>query len=113
MARATHYEQVVADGYLKFKDIATGENAKYIPVLANVPSDLFGVALATASGEVWSAGDCDVPFALQSVSKPFTAASVHRTGGFGAVPLGQNRRCKYGISLQLNTCDTILWLSIS
>ncbi len=74
VAKATLYEQVVADGYLKFKDIATGENAKYIPVLANVPSDLFGVALATARGEVWAAGDCDVPFALQSVSKPFTAA---------------------------------------
>jgi glutaminase len=74
VAKASLYEQVVTDGYLKFKDIATGENAKYIPVLANVPSDLFGVALATAFGEVWAAGDCDVPFALQSVSKPFTAA---------------------------------------
>ncbi len=74
VAKATLYEQVVSEGYLKFKDFATGENAKYIPVLANVPSDLFGVALATARGNVWTAGDCDVPFALQSVSKPFTAA---------------------------------------
>lgn len=40
VAKATLCEQVVTDSYLKFKDIATGENAKYIPVLANVPSDL-------------------------------------------------------------------------
>lgn len=68
------YEEVVTESYLRCKDIATGENAKYIPALANVPSDLFGVALATARGEVWASGDCDVPFALQSVAKPFTAA---------------------------------------
>jgi glutaminase len=68
------YAEIVADSYLRCKDIATGENAKYISALANVPPDLFGVALATARGEVWAAGDCDVPFALQSVAKPFTAA---------------------------------------
>ena len=74
VAKSKLYDEVVAESYLRCKDVATGENAKYIPALANVPSDLFGVALATARGEVWAAGDCDVPFALQSVAKPFTAA---------------------------------------
>jgi glutaminase len=74
LATSHLYDEIVAASYLKCKDIASGENAKYIPALANVPSELFGVALATARGEVWVAGDCDVPFALQSVAKPFTAA---------------------------------------
>lgn len=72
-ARSHLYDEVVTSSYLRCKGIATGENAKYIPALANVPSDLFGVALATARGEMWAAGDCDVPFALQSLAKPFTA----------------------------------------
>jgi glutaminase len=74
LVRSNLYDRVVTESYLGVKDIATGENAKYIPALANVSPDLFGVALATAQGEMWEAGDCDVLFALESVSKPFTAA---------------------------------------
>jgi glutaminase len=40
------------------------------------PSDLFGVVIVTREGKVFSAGDVDYEFSIQSVSKPFTAALV-------------------------------------
>jgi glutaminase len=52
-------------------DVNEGEVASYIPELAKVDPDLFGVAVATADGHVYTAGDADEPFTIQSVSKPF------------------------------------------
>jgi glutaminase len=34
-----------------------------------VPADRFGIALRTGDGVEAAAGDCDVPFSIQSVSK--------------------------------------------
>ncbi len=53
-----------------------GKNADYIPILTETPSDLFGVVIVTRDGKVYSAGDVDYKFSIQSVSKPFTAALV-------------------------------------
>lgn len=49
-----------------------GEVATYIPELANVDPAAFGIAVVDADGTVAAAGDCDVPFSIQSVSKVFT-----------------------------------------
>jgi glutaminase len=68
--------RAVQEAYDKFKDLKEGANADYIPELAKVPSELFGVALVTARGDVYAAGDVDYAFSIQSVSKPFTAALV-------------------------------------
>ena len=59
-----------------------GETAQYIPVLAEADPDRLGIALATPTGRLHSAGDADVEFTIQSASKPFTyaAALVDRTG---------------------------------
>lgn len=51
-----------------------------IPFLAAVPFDRFGIAVATASGEVFRSGDADVPFSIQSISKVFTLAMALRGG---------------------------------
>jgi len=48
-----------------------GEVASYIPELAKADPNWFGVAVCTADGEVYAAGDCDIPFTIQSMSKPF------------------------------------------
>ena len=48
-----------------------GKNADYIPILTETPSDLFGVVIVTKDGKVYSAGDVDYVFSIQSVSKPF------------------------------------------
>jgi glutaminase len=34
--------------------------------------DDFGICIVTADGQVFEAGDCDRPFTIQSISKPFT-----------------------------------------
>lgn len=67
-------QSVVDEAYDKFKDLKDGENANYIPELAKVPSELFGIAIVTADGKLYTAGDADYSFSIQSVAKPFTAA---------------------------------------
>src|SRR5215212_500594 len=44
------------------------------PEEAGDEADRFGICLATVDGEVYTAGDHDVPFALQSISKVFAYA---------------------------------------
>ncbi len=51
---------------------ATGEVATYIPELSKADPEAFGVCLVTADGRTFEAGDCDRPFTIQSISKPFT-----------------------------------------
>ncbi|MFG6464577.1 glutaminase [Roseateles sp. DXS20W] len=49
-----------------------GQVARYIPALARVSPQQFGIALRTCAGEVAQAGDSAVPFSIQSVSKVFS-----------------------------------------
>ena len=49
-----------------------GSVATYIPELANVDPDQFGIAVADSEGRVEASGDCDQPFSIQSISKVFT-----------------------------------------
>lgn len=57
-----------------YKDDKSGANADYIPALAKVDSELFGIALVTKDGKVYSYGDVDTRFSIQSISKVFTLA---------------------------------------
>ncbi|MFO7983948.1 MAG: glutaminase [Desulfuromonadales bacterium] len=52
----------------------SGEVATYIPELAAVDPDRFGLAVALAEGQLVSVGDAEVPFSVQSISKVFTLA---------------------------------------
>ena len=49
-----------------------GRVATYIPQLASVDPDQFGIAAVTADGTVIGAGDAETAFSIQSVSKVFT-----------------------------------------
>lgn len=53
-----------------------GSPADYIPELARVPPDQFGITLATADGFRHSVGEADVGFTIQSVSKAFVYGLV-------------------------------------
>ena len=49
-----------------------GRVATYIPQLASVEIDQFGIAVALPDGTVFSAGDAHTAFSIQSISKVFT-----------------------------------------
>lgn len=49
-----------------------GKVADYIPSLARVDQNKFGIAVIDLEGNVFKAGDCDESFSIQSVSKVFT-----------------------------------------
>lgn len=48
-----------------------GNVATYIPELAKVDPDTFGICVATIDGHVYEVGDSRHPFTIQSISKPF------------------------------------------
>jgi glutaminase len=74
-------ERVAKEAYAKFKDDSSGKNADYIPALAKVPSNLFGITIVTVDGKTISVGDVDYPFSMQSCSKVFTMCLVMQESG--------------------------------
>jgi len=51
---------------------ADGRVADYIPMLACVPRDRFAMSVATLDGQVYSVGDSEENFSIQSISKVYT-----------------------------------------
>lgn len=49
-----------------------GKVADYIPMLARIDPRKFGMAIATVDGQVFTTGDAEEPFSIQSISKVFT-----------------------------------------
>ena len=66
--------EAVTAAHARHRKNRRGKNAGYIPVLAEVDPQLFGVCVATVDGQTFSAGDARCQFALESISKVFTAA---------------------------------------
>ena len=60
----------------KYKLLDDGELATYIPELGKANPEDFGICLVTADGRVFETGDCNTPFTIQSISKPFTFGMV-------------------------------------
>ncbi|MFL0352466.1 glutaminase [Xanthomarina sp. GH4-25] len=56
------------------KETDKGEIATYIPELANVDKNAFGIHLHLISGENFSVGDSEKKFSIQSISKVLTLA---------------------------------------
>ena len=67
-------EAAVREAYEKFKNDPGGKNADYIPYLAKVPSNLFGIAIVTTDNQVLTMGDIKYSFSIQSISKVFSMA---------------------------------------
>jgi glutaminase len=74
-------EKVAKEAYARFKDDKAGKNADYIPALAKVPSDLFGITIVTVDGKVINVGEVDYAFSIQSCSKVFTLCLVMQESG--------------------------------
>jgi glutaminase len=65
---------ILEEAHARLSEVRRGDVATYIPALAAVPPDLFGLAVVTAGGALCVAGDAAHPFTIQSVSKPYTYA---------------------------------------
>jgi glutaminase len=74
-------DAAVKAAYAEVRGVTEGKNADYIPALAKVPSEYFGVAMVGADGKIYEAGDTTQLFSIQSVSKPFTALLVMQESG--------------------------------
>jgi glutaminase len=88
--------EAVTAAHAKHRTKRGGKNATYIPALATVDPELFGICVVTVDGQVFSAGDADREFALESISKVLTAAlAIEQVGPqvfhrkVGADPTGE------------------------
>ena len=71
--------------YEKYRGLQEGKNADYIPALAKVDPDLYGIALVTTDGKVFTKGDVGSEVSIQSISKVFTMAKVIEERGPDAI----------------------------
>jgi glutaminase len=88
IAHVHRLQDLITDLYTKHTSLTDGHVATYIPELGKANPNHFGVCVVTAEGDVLSAGDCDVPFTIQSISKPFTF-------GMALEELGRDTVSKY------------------
>jgi glutaminase len=71
--------------FAKYKDLKEGANADYIPALAKVDPKIYGIALVTVDGKVYTKGDVASEVSIQSISKVFTMARVIEDQGPAAI----------------------------
>jgi glutaminase len=69
------YQQIVENIYQSIQPYAKeGKQADYIPALAKVNPDQFGMCIHTIYGEIYSIEQADTRFSIQSISKVFALA---------------------------------------
>jgi len=78
-------ESLVQAAHQRYRADTDGTVADYIPVLAQVDPDLFGVCVAETDGGLHLAGDTTIEFSIQSISKAFVYALVCEAFGHGVV----------------------------
>ena len=64
-----------------YKTNTDGKNADYIPYLANINKNLFGISICLLNGQTIQLGDTGYKFGIESVSKVHTAILVLRQYG--------------------------------
>lgn len=78
-------QKALDEAYAKFKDIKEGKNADYIKELARVDPNIYGIAIVTTDGKVYTKGDLQSAVSIQSISKVFTMARVIEEQGPRAI----------------------------
>jgi glutaminase len=78
-------QTVVNAAFAKYRTLQEGKNADYIPALAKVDPNLFGIAIVTPDGRTITAGDVKTEVSIQSISKVFTMARVIQDQGPEAI----------------------------
>ena len=85
LAAQGDFQAAVNAAFAKYKALKEGKNADYIPALAKVDPNLFGIALVTIDGKAYTAGDLTTEVSIQSISKVFTMAQVIQEQGVEAI----------------------------
>ena len=62
---------VIDELHQRYSPLLDGAPADYIPELAKADPSDFGIVIATVDGRLYSVGDTDKSFTIQSISKPF------------------------------------------
>mmetsp|Transcript_32261 Transcript_32261/g.47463 ORF Transcript_32261/g.47463 Transcript_32261/m.47463 type:complete len:1175 (+) Transcript_32261:92-3616(+) len=75
------FADIIDELYKETLPVTSGANADYIPQLAKVDPNQFGVAVCSIDGQRHAIGDCDTPFCVQSVSKVITYAIAQTQHG--------------------------------
>lgn len=70
----TDFSRAIQEIHAELADERSGEVAQYIPTLRDADPEKFGIAICTADGQLFTIGDADVGFSVQSTSKPFSYA---------------------------------------
>src|SRR5712691_9833672 len=78
-------QRILDELYTRYRSMDDGAVATYIPELAKANPDDFGIAIATLDGYVYTVGECDIPFTIQSISKPFVYGLALEDHGFEEV----------------------------
>jgi len=78
-------QAAVNAAFKQFQNLKEGKNADYIPALAKVDPNLFGITLVTVDGKVFTAGDVKTEVSIQSISKVFTMAQVIQEQGLESI----------------------------
>ena len=82
MPPAVDYQAVLDEIYEEVRPVVgQGRVADYIPPLATVPPDRFGMALRTVDGRSFAVGDARTRFSVQSMAKVFSLTlAMHLDG---------------------------------
>lgn len=64
--------EIIKATYEKVLPCKSGQNAQYIPQLAQVDPEQFAISLTTTDGQHFSIGDADTQYCIQSESKPIS-----------------------------------------
>lgn len=76
-----YLEEVLAE----LRGVDDGATADYIPELASAYPERSALAITSADGSTYSAGDAEVAFTIQSISKPFAYAAAIMDRGLDRV----------------------------
>jgi glutaminase len=81
----TDPQTAVNNAFNEYKNLQEGKNADYIPALAKVDPNLYGITLITVDGKTYTAGDITTEVSIQSISKVFTMAQVIQEQGLDSI----------------------------
>ncbi len=75
MKHVLSYDRILSEIYQEIQPFSkVGQQATYIPALAEIDPDQFGMCLHTVEGEIYTCRQADTRFSIQSISKVFSLA---------------------------------------